>query len=796
MEEKHTCDAPVNASKLWPTGEFNMISDDQKHISTGAHFGAYTAVVEGDTVVDVRPFEKDPDPADMLRSVPSSIHHKTRITQPMVRKGWLDNGPQAAPTQRGCDPFVPVSWDEALDLVAAEVDRVKRDHGSNSIYAGSYGWGSAGMFHFAASNAHRFFALHGGCTRAVNSYSQACVQVLTPHILGKFRLDTWPTIAAHGRLVVMFGGMALKNSAVNYGSCGEHVVRDGLRALKDAGVEFVNVGPLRDDAADFLEAEYLWARPNTDTALMLGLAHTLVAEGLHDEAYLAKYCVGFEKFLPYLMGDTDGQPKDAEWAAGICGLSSNTLRALARRMAGTRTLITTSLAVQRQDHGEQPLWMATTLAAMLGQIGLPGGGVGFAHGAANGAGNPAPKVRIPTIPQPENPVEDYIPVSRVADMLLNPGQTIDYDGERLVYPDTRLVYWCGGNPFHHHQDLNRLLHAWQQPETVIVHEPWWTAHARHADIVLPATTAIERNDIGAAFAGDDRFVMAMHKAIEPVGDARNDHDIFAGLSERLGFHDAFTEGRTEMEWLRHLYDIGRQGAAQRQMEMPDFDEFWSKGYVEFPPDTNLDGVLDDFYADPVANPLETPSGKVEIFSETIHSFGYDDCAGHAKWFEPAERLGTPKAEIYPLHLVSNQPKTRLHSQFDVGVASKETKIRDREPMQINPTDAAARNLKDGDVVRIYNDRGACLAGVEVTDDIMPSAIKLATGAWYDPVTPGEIGSLDKHGNPNMLTLDKGTSSLTQGPSSHTTLVEVERYDGDLPPVTAHEPPEMLEVLTE
>ena len=246
-----------------------------------------------------------------------------------------------------------------------------------------------------------------------------------------------------------------------------------------------------------------------------------------------------------------------------------------------------------------------------------------------------------------------------------------------------------------------------------------------------------------------------------------------------------------MEWLRHLYDVGRQQVARQTLEMPDFDTFWEQGYAEFPPDPAPRVMLEDFYANPDAHPLTTPTGKIEIFSETIDGFGYEDCPGHPIWMEPFERLGAPKAEIYPLHLVSNQPKTRLHSQLDLGTASRETKVHDREPMMINPVDAVPRGLKDGDIVRIYNDRGACLAGVHVTDEVMPSAIKLSTGAWYDPVNPGEIGSLERHGNPNVLTSDKGTSSLTQGPSSHTALVEVERYDGDLPVITVHTPPEIL-----
>jgi biotin/methionine sulfoxide reductase len=225
----------------------------------------------------------------------------------------------------------------------------------------------------------------------------------------------------------------------------------------------------------------------------------------------------------------------------------------------------------------------------------------------------------------------------------------------------------------------------------------------------------------------------------------------------------------------------------RGTTLPEFEAFWEAGYVENPPPPKP-VMLAALRANPEANPLKTLSGKVEIYSETIATFGYDDCPGHATWLEPAEWLGSPLAERYPLHLISNQPRTRLHSQLDNGVTSLESKIKGREPVTMHLQDAAARGLRDGDIVRIFNDRGACLAGLIVSDGIRPGVIQLPTGAWYDPEHAGEGASMDKHGNPNMLTIDKGTSKLAQGPIAHTALVEVERFSGELPPVTVHQAP--------
>jgi biotin/methionine sulfoxide reductase len=758
---------------------------------SATHWGALTAEVRGGRLSAVRPFARDPNPSSMLRSIPEAVYHPSRIAQPAVRAGWLAHGPGGGGAGRGAQAFVPVSWDEALDLVAGELRRVKAEPGNQAIYGGSYGWASAGRFHQANAQLYRFLNGFGGFTEKADSYSFAAGTVVMQHVVGTKEVVVGPITDWHGivrdtRLMVMFGGLPLKNTQVEYGGTGQHMAEQWLRRAKQAGVEFVGISPLRDDTPNFLEAQWIAPRPNTDTAVLLGVAHTLVAEGRHDRAFLERYCVGFDRFLPYLMGRTDGEPKDADWAASISGVDAHTIRRLARRMSGTRTLITMTWSLQRGDHGEQPYWMAAVLAAMLGQIGLPGGGFGFGYACESGMGTPRQWISVPTLPIGENPTGSFIPVARLADMLLQPGEAYRYNGADRVYPDIRLVYWAGGNPFHHHQDLNRLVRAWQRPDTVIVHEPWWTAAARHADIVLPATTPFERNDLAAS--SRDRFILAMQQAIEPVGQARNDFDIFAALAERLGFADAFTEGRNEGAWIRHLYETTRDQAMRRQVRLPEFEAFWRRGYVEVPAPATPYVIFEDFRRNPARFPLATPSGRIEIYSETIAGFGDADCPPHPAWLEPAEWLGAALADRYPLHLVSNQPRSRLHGQLDMCHTSRAGKVRGREPVWMHADDAGARGIADGDIVRVFNDRGEVLAGARLTDAIRPGVVQLATGAWYDPAEPGRVGSLDKHGNANVLTLDKGTSRLAQAPVAHTALVQVERYDGPLPEITAFDPP--------
>ena len=758
---------------------------------TASHWGTYRVSSSNGRVTGVQPFENDPEPSPMINAMPGVVHADCRVTQPMVRKGWLEDGFCSDTSGRGVEPFVPVSWDKAMDLVAAEIDRVRTTYGNESIFASS-GWASAGTFHSATTQLKRFLNDVGGFVDQVTNYSFGSASVIVPRVTGGMepvmRPTSWPNIVENTQLLVAFGGISPKNSQVSKDGIGRHETQHHVRDAHRAGVSLVQISPIQDDFTDEVEVDWIAPRPNTDTALMMGIAHTLVVESLHDQQFLDRFCTGFDRFQPYLLGETDGIAKDAEWAADITGIAADRLRSLARRMAKTRTMITVSWSVQRCDHGEQPCWMAITLAAMLGQIGLPGGGVGIGYGSNATIGQQASRMPNFGLPQGGNAVSNYIPMARVVDMLLSPGSAYDFNGERLTYPDIRMVYWAGGNPFHKQQDINRFLKAWQRPESIIVHEPWWTPAARRADVVLPVTTTLERNDISAGLR--DRFFVAMYQAVPPVGDARSDYDIFSGLAHRLGVFEKFTEGRDEMGWLRHMYSKAQNSAKKHNIDMPGFDVFWERGFWEFQTPEESSVLFEGFRADPNKMALKTPSGRIEIFSETIDGFGYEDCPGHPTWLEPAEWLGSVIAEKYPLHLISNQPLRRMHSQLDFCEPSQSTKIAGREPVSIHPHDAAARGISHGDVVRLFNSRGECLAGAEVKESVRQGVVRLSTGAWLDPLDASHIGSLEKHGNPNVLTIDKGSSSLAQSCMAQTALVELERYEGDVPPITAFEIPEI------
>ena len=222
-----------------------------------------------------------------------------------------------------------------------------------------------------------------------------------------------------------------------------------------------------------------------------------------------------------------------------------------------------------------------------------------------------------------------------------------------------------------------------------------------------------------------------------------------------------------------------------------FEDFWQLGRLRLPTENGLT-LLADFRADPGAHRLNTPSGRIEIFSDDIDGFGYDDCRGHPTWFEPSEWLGGVRAMRYPLHLVANQPATRLHSQLDIGSVSRESKVQGREPIRMHPVNAEERGLDDGDVVLVFNDRGACLAGVVVDDRLRRDVVQLSTGAWFDPADPADPDAMCVHGNPNVLTDDMGTSSLARGCTGAHVLVQVEKFAEPLPRLRAHEPPVVVD----
>lgn len=757
---------------------------------TAAHWGVYRAEVKNGTLCALHPFEKDPDPSPIANGYIGVLDDDLRIDAPMVRKSWLENGPGSATDKRGDDPFVQVTWDEAETLVANELSRVTASFGNEAIYGGSYGWSGAGRFHHAQSQLHRFLNCIGGYTRSVNTYSLAAGEVILSHILGDpasfiHNPPSWQSVVENGELLVAFGGMPLRNSQISSGGTGAHRARSALSDAKKNGLSFVNISPMRSDVAADLNADWIAARPGSDVALMLAIAHELLSNNWHDRSFLDRYTTGFDTFARYVTGQADGIVKSAAWAADIANVPTQTIKDLASRMAKSRTLISVSWSLTRQEHGEQPFWIATTLAAMLGQIGLPGAGIAFGYCAANSIGMERHPVKYASFPQGNNRVKTYIPVARISDMLLNPGSTFRYNGQTLTYPDIKLVYWAGGNPFHHHQDLTKLERAWQKPDTIIAHEWCWNALAKRSDIVLPCTTQLERRDL--MMTPRDPFVVAMDAVVPPHAQARDDYAILAGIGRRLGVDNSFTEGRSSDDWLRWLYEKSRQKAATCGVNLPDQAAFSAKGWHYIDPGTPSSGALEAFRKDPRAAPLETRSGRIEICCAHIADSRQGNILPHPAWYAPEEWLGNVAGK-HRFHLISGQPADKLHSQLDHGPESQATKVNGRAVAGLNPVDAETLGVCDGDLLRVYNERGACLVSARLDPSLMQGCIAISTGAWLDAARQEDGTLICRNGNPNTLTRDQGTSDLAQGPAAHSCLVSIEKFTVSIGQSKAYLPP--------
>ena len=792
-------------SKVWAAGE-----NPEQWIQSGSHYGAFEAKVVNGEWTETRPFKHDKYPCDMLNAVREVVYNPSRVRYPMVRLDWLLKREKSDRSQRGDNRFVRVSWDQALDLFYEELERVQKTYGSSGVFTGLADWQMVGKYHKAGGAMDRGLGLHGSYVTTVGDYSAAAAQVILPHVIGSLEVyeqqTSLPLVIQNSNTIVLWGCDPIKNLQIEF-LVPDHDAFGYWQQIKEAVAQnkmrVISVDPVRSKSQNYLGCEQLALRPQTDVALMLALAHTLYEEKLYDTAFITDYTVGFEQFLPYLLGESDKQPKNAEWAAEICGLTAEQIRDFARLLVKGRTQFMAGWCVQRMHHGEQYPWMLVVLASMVGQIGLPGGGVGFGW-HYNGGGtvtSTGPVLSglgsITNPPQAKYKADfrgasEHIPTSRIVDSLLAPGNKIAFNGETLTYPDIKMAIYSAANPFHAQQDRNRMIEAWKKLETVVVLEHQWTASCRFADIVLPVTTRFERNDIEQFGTHSNKGLMALHQIVKPQYEARHDFDIFAGLCKRFDKEAVYRENRNEIQWIQALYDEGVKMGASLGVTLPDFTTFWQgDGYIEYPPGQPW-VRHGEFREQPDLNPLGTPSGLIEIYSKTIAGFAYEDCPGHPVWMEPFERTHSGKKDKYPLHLQSCHPDKRLHSQLCSSEAFRNTyAVAGREPLYISAQDATTRGLKAGDIARVFNDRGQVLAGVVISPDFTPGVIRIHEGAWYSPQEGGKAGTLCTYGDPNVLSADIGTSQLAQGPSAHTVLVEVERYQQKAPQVTAFGGPQIV-----
>ncbi|MCQ4367480.1 molybdopterin guanine dinucleotide-containing S/N-oxide reductase [Enterobacter asburiae] len=751
---------------------------------------------DGENVLSSRGALPTQHPNSLQTVVRDQVHSKTRVRWPMVRKGFLAS-PDKPQGIRGQDEFVRVSWDDALALIHAQHRRIRDSYGPSSIFAGSYGWRSNGVLHKASTLLQRYMSLAGGYTGHLGDYSTGAAQAIMPYVVGGNEVyqqqTSWPLVLAHTDVVVLWSANPLNTLKIAWNASDEQGI-GYFDALRKSGKRIICIDPMRSETMDFFGESAEWIAPHmgTDVAMMLGIAHTLVENGWHDVEFLARCTTGFDKFADYLTGQSDGVAKTAEWAADICGVPADKIRELAALIHKNTTMLMSGWGMQRQQFGEQKHWMLVTLAAMLGQIGTPGGGFGLSYHFANG-GNPTRKAAV--LASLQGSVQggvdavDKIPVARIVEALENPGGFYQHNGLDRHFPDIKFVWWAGGSNFTHHQDTNRLIRAWQKPELVVISECFWTGSAKHADIVLPATTSFERNDLTMTGDYSNQHMVPMKRVVAPRDEARDDFDVFAELSElwEAGGRERFTEGKSDLQWLEGFYQIAGQRGAAQGVTLPPFAEFWEANQIVEMPESEQNAKFvrfADFRRDPESHPLKTESGKIVIYSERIASFGYADCPPHPMWLEPDEWHGNAQPE--QLQVLSAHPAHRLHSQLNYTSLREQYAVAGREPITLNTLDAKARGIADGDVVRVWNSRGQVLAGAVVSDGIKPGVICIHQGAWPD-LEPAE-GGICKNGAVNVLTKDLPSSKLGNGCAGNTALAWVEKYQGPELTLTAFDPP--------
>ncbi|MEO0385938.1 MAG: molybdopterin-dependent oxidoreductase [Pseudomonadota bacterium] len=727
------------------------------------HWGAFEAHLRDGRFVAATPWPGSGAPPAMIAALPDLVYSDTRILRPHIRESWLNKGARAGGAGRGAERMVPVDWDTALALVAAEIARVRDAYGHTALFAGSYGWSSAGRFHHARSQIRRFYGALGGFTDQTGNYSWGAAEVLLEEVLGssdavRGAATAWDSIIGQTDTFVAFGGLNSKNWHVTSGGAGHHHMPDHVRAAAKHGTQFIVISPFADDRPDGIDAQWIAPRPGSDTAIMLALSQEMVRRGRAERRFLQRFTNGAAPLLAYLDGSADGTEKTLAWAAEIADVPQQALVRLADRIQTGRVMVTATWSLQRAQNGEMSYWALIALAAILGQIGLPGGGFGFGYGSLNAVGHGATKGLVPDLPRLGNAAGKTIPVARFADMLETPGRAIAFRGTSVRLPHIRLIHWAGGNPFHHAQDLFRLHRLWQRPETIVVHEQFWTATAKRADIVLPATTTVERCDIGGT--SRDRHVFYMPRLIRPRGQAKADYEIFAALADRLSISAAFTEGLDETGWLRRLWATSMAQARKRGLDAPDFDALRAQNVWSVPRPAKPEVLLDKFRDDPEGAPLATPSGRIELTSQRIESYGLEDVRAHPSWRQPGLWIGDAPSGSFAL--LSRQPRHFLHSQL------AQTDLAGDPEIVVHAEDAAALGLIEGALVRVFSDRGACLARLRLTRACRRWVAAMETGPWF----AGEDG-LDPAGNPNALTSDLPTSSLSQATAAQSCIVRIE-----------------------
>jgi anaerobic dimethyl sulfoxide reductase subunit A len=697
-------------------------------------------------------------------------YHPDRLRFPLKRAGM-----------RGEGQFVRCSWEEALELAAGELQRVKAKYGNEALFV-PYGTGSYNQLN-GSHTARRLMNLFGGCLGIYNSYSWGAINIATPTVYGTLVTGNQRQDWLNSRYFIMWGW---NPAEMRDGTNSDYFVK----LARENGAKVVCIDPRHSLSAAALADEWIPILPGTDTAMMSAMAYVMLTEGLYDADFVRSHCVGWDNFqMPpgaeeaesytdYLLGTRDGVPKTPDWAEAITTVPAATIARIAREYATCKPgVLYQGYGMQRRAYGEQVVRAGCVLAAITGNVGVAGG---WAGGLGAQAPDGGPFWTL--FPTGENPIKASIPVFLWSEACLRGHEMTSADGVigcSQLTTDIKLIYGVATNCLiNQHADINRsaaILKDESKVEFIVVQDNFLTPTAKFADLVLPACTQFETWGVEDGWKYGDEVIL-QPKLVEPLEECKSDYRICADIAERLGFEDVYTEGRDEKAWVEWCLERFRE---TRFPDLPSLDTFMEQNLGAYSkPVTQPAVAFTDFRRDPQKYPLKTPSGKIEIFSKTLYDMDRPDEIPAVPKYIPEWQIssagkdsklpseGERLSKIYPLHAIGHHSLARVHSTH-----ANNDWLQEAFPQRIfiNPVDAAARGIGDGDLVRVWNELGELVIQARLTQRILPGVVDIPQGAWWNP----DVNGVDQGGCINVLTSHRWTP-LAFGSTQHSIMVEIEK----------------------